>query len=57
MNPLDLPSEARKAHIVPGLVHTSLIFIEMLCGAGCNVTYETNTVNVYYKTQYNMGRT
>ena len=43
-----LPQEARKAHIVPGLAHTSLISIKMLIDAGCFVTYGENVL-VYYK--------
>ena len=34
-----LPQAARKAHIVPGLAHTSLVSIKMLIDAGCFVTY------------------
>ena len=43
-----LPQEARKAHIVPGLAHTSLISIKMLIDAGCSVTYGEKVL-VYYK--------
>eukprot|EP00978_Attheya_sp_CCMP212_P008669 scaffold20390_cov59-Attheya_sp.AAC.1 len=43
----DLPQEARHAHIVPGLAHTSLVSIKMLCDAGCTVTYDKNACNVY----------
>ena len=42
-NPL-LPKAARKAHIVPGLVHTSLVLIIFLINAGCFVTYVCTAV-------------
>ena len=45
----ELPSEANKTHIVPGLAHTSLISIKMLRDAGCKVTYDEDAVKVYYK--------
>ena len=44
-----LPQAARAAHIVPSLVHTSLISIKMLIDAGCKVTYDTEHVKVFYK--------
>ena len=43
-----IPQAARKAHIVPGLAHTSLVSIKMLIDAGCFVTYSENVL-VYYK--------
>ena len=43
-----LPKAARKAHIVPGLAHTSLVSIKMLIDAGCFVTYGENVI-VYYE--------
>ena len=43
----DLPKAARKAHIVPGLAHTSLVSIKMLIDAGCFVTYGQNVI-VYH---------
>eukprot|EP00978_Attheya_sp_CCMP212_P021045 scaffold61041_cov42-Attheya_sp.AAC.1 len=45
----DLPQEARQAHIVPGLAHTSLISIKMLCDAKCILTYDDEACTVYYK--------
>jgi hypothetical protein len=45
----DLPNAARQAHIVPGLAHTSLVSIKMLCDAGCIVAYDNNDCKVYYK--------
>jgi hypothetical protein len=45
----DLPKEARHAHIVPGLAHTSLVSIKMLCDAGCILTYDKNACKVYFK--------
>ena len=44
-----LPHAARTAHIVPGLAHTSLESIKMLIDTGCNVTYNTKHVKVFYK--------
>ena len=35
-----LPERATRAYIVPGLAHTSLILIAVLCDAGCKVTYD-----------------
>jgi hypothetical protein len=35
----DLPPQAWKAHILPGLVHNSLISVGQLCYKGCNVTF------------------
>ena len=46
-----LPVRARKAHIVPGLAHTSLVSIKMLCEAGCKVAYDEDEVRVYFKRQ------
>jgi hypothetical protein len=43
-----LPERARDAHIVPGLAHTSLVSIKILCDAGCKVTYDDTACNVYY---------
>ena len=44
---LELPQEARQAHIVPGLAHTSLISIKALCDQGCKVTYDEEECNIY----------
>ena len=44
-----IPKAARAAHIVPGLVHTSLVLIKMLIDAGCKVTYDTEHVRVFYR--------
>ena len=35
------------AHIVSGLVHTSLISIKTFINAGCKVTYDTEHVKVF----------
>ena len=43
-----LPEAATAAHIVPGLAHTSLISIRVLCDAGCEVIYNGNHCLVYY---------
>ena len=46
-----LPNEATKAHIVPGLAHTSLISIKQLCDNGCTVVYDKLACKVYFKHQ------
>ena len=43
-----LPKAARKAHIVLGLAHTSLVPIKILIDAGWCVTYGENVI-VYYE--------
>ena len=40
----NLPKAARKAHIIPGLAHTSLVSVKMLIDAGCFVTYRKNII-------------
>jgi hypothetical protein len=42
----DLPPQARKAHILPGLVHNSLIYVGQLCDSGCDVTFTKERVTV-----------
>ena len=44
-----LPREARMAHIVPGLAHTSLVSMSVLCDAGCRVEYDEERCNVHYQ--------
>jgi hypothetical protein len=39
-----LPNDARKAHIIPGLTHSSLVSIGTLCDAGCKATFDSTTV-------------
>jgi hypothetical protein len=41
-----LPPQARKAHILPGLVHNSLISVGQLCDNRCNVTFTQEQVTV-----------
>jgi hypothetical protein len=41
-----LSPEARRAHILPGLVHNSLIFVGKLCDSGCDVTFTQEKVEV-----------
>jgi hypothetical protein len=41
-----LPSHARQAHILPGLVHNSLISVGQLCDNGCIVTFTHDQVTV-----------
>jgi hypothetical protein len=42
----DLPPQAQKAHILPGLVHNSLISVGQLCDNGCSVTFTQDQVTV-----------
>jgi hypothetical protein len=42
----DLPNQARQAHILPGLVHNSLISVGQLCDNGCSVTFAQDQVTV-----------
>ena len=37
------------AHIVPGLVHSSLISTKKFCEAGCKVVFNETECRVYYK--------
>jgi hypothetical protein len=41
-----LPPQARKAHILPGLVHNSLISVGQLWDNGCNVTFTQEQITV-----------
>jgi hypothetical protein len=45
----DFPPQARKAHILPGLVHNSLISVGQLCDNGCSVTFTQEQVTVSKK--------
>jgi hypothetical protein len=42
----DLPPQARKAHILLGIVHNSLISVGQLCDNGCSVTFTQEQVTV-----------
>jgi hypothetical protein len=42
----DLTPQARQAHILPGLVHNSLISVGQLCDNGCSVTFTQDQVTV-----------
>jgi hypothetical protein len=42
----DFPPQARQAHILPGLVHNSLISVGQLCDNGCSVTFTQEQVTV-----------
>jgi hypothetical protein len=42
----DLPPQARQAHILPCLVHNSLISVGQLCDNGCSVTFTQDQVTV-----------
>jgi hypothetical protein len=42
----DLPPQARRAHILPGLVHNSLILVGQLCDNECSVTFTQDQVTI-----------
>jgi hypothetical protein len=42
----DIPPQARKAHILPGLVHNSFILVRQLYDNGCNITFTQEQVTV-----------
>jgi hypothetical protein len=42
----DLPHQARQAHILPGLLHKSLISLGQLCDNECSVTFTQDQVMV-----------
>jgi hypothetical protein len=42
----DLPPQAPQAHILPGIVHNSLISVGQLCDNGCSVTFTQDQVKV-----------
>ena len=41
-----LPEEAREAHILPGLAHSSLISIGKLCDVGCEYSFNQHNMVV-----------
>jgi hypothetical protein len=45
----ELPHQARQAHILPGLVHNSLISVGQLCDNECSVTFTHDQVTVSRK--------
>jgi hypothetical protein len=42
----DLSPQARQAHILPGLVHNSLILVGQLCDSECSVTFTQDQVMI-----------
>jgi hypothetical protein len=42
----NIPHQARQAHILPGLVHNSLILVGQLCDNECSVTFTHDQVTV-----------
>jgi hypothetical protein len=44
LNIPQLPCKARKAHLIPGLTHSSLVSIGTLCDAGCKASFDRTTV-------------
>jgi hypothetical protein len=51
LNFMTLPSQARRIYIVPELADKTLLSISQLCDAGCQVTFDTNAVQVYHKAE------
>ena len=45
----NLPKQVKKAHIVPGLSHSSLISIKQLCKGGCSVIFKNKICEVWYE--------
>jgi hypothetical protein len=45
----DLPHQARQDHILPGLVHNSLMSVVQLCDNECSVTFTHDQVTVSRK--------
>ena len=43
-----LPKKAREAHIVPGLTHTLLVLIKVLCDTGCRFIYDNQICNIFF---------
>jgi hypothetical protein len=52
----DLPPQAQKAHILPGLVHNSFISVGQLCDNGCSLTFTQEQVTVSKNGKYVMYR-
>jgi hypothetical protein len=50
----ELPPQARQGHILPGLVHNSLISVGQLCDNGCSVTFTQDQVTVSKKGKHLM---
>ena len=44
----DLPMAARNGHIIPELASNSLLSVVVLCGAGCEVSFNKYGVTVKY---------
>ena len=48
LNLPNLPHDARKAYVIPGLASHSLISVVTLCNAGCEITFTKIGVIVKY---------
>jgi hypothetical protein len=46
LNLPSLPHASRQAHILPGLVQHSLIYVGQMCGSGCAVKFTAAKVTV-----------
>ena len=46
-----LPSDARAAHIIPGLASHFLHLVVMMCNAGCDVTFTKNGCTITYRSR------
>jgi hypothetical protein len=42
----DLPPQARKSHVLSGIVHNSLISVGQLCDNGCDISFNKERVSV-----------
>ena len=42
----NLPEDVRKAHTLPGLSHSSLIYIGKLCDAGCEASFNQHNMAI-----------
>jgi hypothetical protein len=52
----ELTPQSRKAHVLPGLVHNSLISVGRLCDNGCDVTFNKEAVSVMNNGKFVMIR-
>ena len=46
-----IPKESIRAHIVPGVAHTSLLWIKVLTDAVCKVVHAKHECRVYFKNE------
>ena len=46
LNLPQVPAQGRQAHLLPGLTHSSLVYIGQLCDAGFQATFDQTYVNI-----------